>query len=99
MEANRIFNHGRIEAKAGNGVQVDGNSQTRGSSGGRIAMVATAEVKAGNIDVSGEWLSNEGSFFIGGNFQNSNINIESGKVTFDTKTGYFSVEEVLMENH
>ena len=104
LEANRIFNNGRIEAKAGNGVQAENNDQTRGSSGGRIAMIASAEVKAGDIDVSGEWLTSDGSFFIGGNYQNSNLNIESGTVTFDTKTGYFSVDggahgESVISNH
>ena len=65
MEATRIYNHGRIEARAGSGVTASGNSQTRGSSGGRVALIAHGDVKAGDIDVSGEWLSNEGSIFVG----------------------------------
>ena len=92
LVATRVYNHGRIEAKAGNGVQVDGNHQSRGSSGGRVAIIASAEVKAGDIDVSGEWLSNEGSIFIGGNYQNSSMIADNAKVTIDSKTGYFSIE-------
>ena len=92
LEATRVYNQGRIEAKAGNGVQVDGDNQSRGSSGGRVSIIATAEVTAGDIDVSGEWLSNEGSIFIGGSYQNSSLIAENAKVTIDTKTGYFSIE-------
>ena len=43
-----------------------GNSQTRGSSGGRVAFIANGDVKVGDVDVSGEWLSNPGSIFVGG---------------------------------
>ena len=41
LEATRIYNYGRIEARAGNGVTASGNSQDRGSSGGRVALMAT----------------------------------------------------------
>jgi hypothetical protein len=92
LEATRIFNFGRIEAKAGSGVQVDGNHQNRGSSGGRVAIIASAEVTVGDVDVSGEWLSNEGSIFIGGNYQNSSLIADNAKVTIDTETGYFSID-------
>ena len=92
LEATRVTNNGRIEARAGNGVQVDGNHQSRGSAGGRVSIIANAEVKAGDIDVSGEWLSNEGSIYIGGSYQNSNLMAENAKITIDTKTGYFSIE-------
>mgnify|MGYP007000165315 CR=1 len=36
--------------------------------------------------------SSDGSIFIGGNYQNSNLIADNAKVTIDTKTGYFSVE-------
>ena len=58
----------------------------------RVSIIATAEVTAGDIDVSGEWLSNEGSIFIGGSYLNSSLIAENAKVTIDTKTGYFSIE-------
>ena len=66
LEANRIYNHGLLQARAGNGVKVDGNFQQRGSSGGRIAYIANGQVKVGQTDVTGEWLSNEGAIFVGG---------------------------------
>ena len=92
LEATRIYNHGRIEARAGNGITVSGNSQNRGSSGGRVALIANGDVKAGEVDVSGEWLSNEGSVFIGGFHLDTVLTVKDQEVVFDTKTGYFSVE-------
>ena len=92
IESSRIFNHGRIEAKSGSGVKVSGNNQNRGSAGGRVAFISSGVVQAGEIDVGGEWLSNEGTVFISRNYLNSNIVVDSGTVTFDTTTGYFSVE-------
>ena len=53
LEATRIYNYGRIEARAGNGVTASGNSQDRGSSGGRVSLLANGEAKVGDIDVSG----------------------------------------------
>ena len=61
LEGIRINNYGRLEAKAGFGVKEDNGNQTRGSSGGRVSFVALGEVFLGEIDVSGEWLTNEGS--------------------------------------
>ena len=58
LDGQSIENHGRIEAKAGQGVKLSGTNQTRGSSGGRIALHAQAEVLGRDIDVSGEWMSN-----------------------------------------
>ena len=92
MEATRIYNHGRIEARAGRGVTAAGNSQTRGSSGGRVALIAHGDVQAGDIDVSGEWLSNDGSIFVGGAHLDTILSVQDKQITFDTKTGYFSVE-------
>ena len=92
LEATRIYNHGRIEARAGSGVTVSGNAQTRGSAGGRVALIAHGEVQVGEVDVSGEWLSNEGSIFVGGSHLDSILSVKDQHVTFDTKTGYFSIE-------
>ena len=92
LEATRIYNHGRIEARAGRGVTAAGNSQTRGSSGGRVALIAHGDVQAGDIDVSGEWLSNDGSIFVGGAHLDTILSVQDKQITFDTKTGYFSVE-------
>ena len=44
LEGIRVYNYGRIEAKAGVGVKEYNQSQTRGSSGGRVSMVALGEV-------------------------------------------------------
>ena len=88
----RIYNHGRIEAKAGSGTTSSGNSQTRGSSGGRVALIANGDVKVGDVDVSGEWLSNPGSIFVGGSHLDTILQVHNQKVTFDTQTGYFSIE-------
>ena len=92
LEATRIFNHGTLQANAGNGVLISGNSQTRGSSGGRIALIANGEVKAGKTFVNGEWLSNEGTLFIGGTYLDSTLEVENADLTVNTTTGYFSVE-------
>ena len=92
MEAVRIYNYGLIEARAGNGVTNSGNSQTRGSSGGRVALIASGDIMAGDIDVSGEWLSNEGSIFLGGEHLNTVLSVKDQVLTIDTKTGYFSIE-------
>ena len=92
LEATRIYNHGRIEARAGNGVTASGNSQNRGSSGGRVALIGSGDVKVGEVDVSGEWLSNEGSIFVGGAHLDTVLTVRDQEVVFDTKTGYFSVE-------
>ena len=92
LDGQSIENHGRIEAKAGQGVKLSGTNQTRGSSGGRIALHAQAEVLSGDIDVSGEWMSNLGSVFIGGNYFASSIDIDRGTLVFDTKSGCFFVE-------
>ena len=51
-----------------------------------------AEVLSGDIDVSGEWMSNPGSVFIGGNYFASSIDIDRGTLVFDTKSGCFFVE-------
>ena len=64
LEATRIFNHGTLQAKAGNGAKISGNDQTRGSSGGRIAFISNGVIHVGQTDVSGEWLSNEGSILL-----------------------------------
>ena len=82
MEATRIYNHGRIEARAGSGVTVSGNSQTRGSSGGRVALIAHGDVKVGDIDVSGEWLSNEGSIFVGGAHLDTILSVQDKPVSY-----------------
>ena len=37
-------------------------------------------------------MTNDGSIFIGGNYLNANLVAENAKITFDTKTGYFSIE-------
>ena len=92
LEGSRIFNHGSIEAKSGSGITLSGNNQNRGSAGGRVAFLASGLVKVGDVDVSGEWLSNDGTIFVADNYLNSNIVVDSGTVTFDTTTGYFSVE-------
>ena len=49
LDGQAITNLGRIEAKAGQGVKLSGNSQTRGSSGGRIALHAQAEITLGML--------------------------------------------------
>ena len=92
MEAIRIFNHGTLEANAGNGAKFSGNDYTRGSSGGRIAFIANGEVTVGNTEVNGEWLSNQGTVFVGGSYLDSTLEVENGDLTIDTTTGYFSVE-------
>ena len=92
LDGQSIENFGRIEAKAGQGVKLSGTSQTRGSSGGRIALYAQAEIHSGNVDVSGEWMSNPGSIFIGGNYFASSIDLDIGTLVFDTKSGCFFVE-------
>ncbi|MEK9634882.1 MAG: hypothetical protein VW622_13670, partial [Opitutae bacterium] len=92
LEGIRIYNQGLIEAKSGIGVKEDNGNQTRGSSGGRVSFMALGEVFLGEVDVSGEWLTNDGSIFIGGNYLNANLVAENTKITFDTKTGYFSIE-------
>ncbi|MEC7542831.1 MAG: LamG domain-containing protein, partial [Verrucomicrobiota bacterium] len=92
LEATRIYNHGKLEARAGNGAKLSSVDQTRGSAGGRIAFLATGQVKVGAIDVSGEWLSNEGTVYVGGNYLDSALVAENAQVTFDTTTGHFSVE-------
>ena len=91
LEATRIFNHGTLQAKAGNGATY-GYDQTRGSSGGRIALIANGAVKVGNTDVSGEWLSNNGEVFVGGSYLIPLLEVENADLTIDTSTGYFSVE-------
>ena len=55
-------------------------------------MVALGEVFFGEVDVSGEWQTNDGATYIGGDYLNANLVAENAKVTFDTKTGYFSIE-------
>ena len=92
LDGQAITNLGRIEAKAGQGVKLSGNSQTRGSSGGRIALHAQAEITLGDVDVSGEWMSNPGSIFIGGSYYASSIDLDKGTLIFDTKSGSFLVE-------
>ena len=92
LEATRILNHGKIDAKAGSGVTSSGNDQTRGSSGGRVSFMANGLVKVGEVDVSGEWLSNEGSIHVGGSHLDTVLVVRDQQVTFDTTTGYFSVE-------
>jgi hypothetical protein len=92
LDGQSIENFGRIEAKAGQGVKLSGTSQTRGSSGGRIALYAQAEIHSGNVDVSGEWMSNPGSIFIGGSYFASSIDLDTGTLVFDTKSGCFFVE-------
>ena len=92
LEGIRVYNYGRIEAKAGVGVKEYNQSQTRGSSGGRVSMVALGEVFFGEVDVSGEWQTNDGATYIGGDYLSANLVAENAKVTFDTKTGYFSIE-------
>ena len=42
--------------------------------------------------MSGEWLSNEGTVYVGGNYLDSALVAENAQVTFDTTTGHFSVE-------
>ncbi|MDG1173025.1 MAG: discoidin domain-containing protein, partial [Opitutales bacterium] len=92
LEAQTIHNLGTVEARAGKGVQLAGTSQIRGSGGGRIAFHAIAEITVGKVDVSGEWLSSDGSVYVGGNYFASSLNLDAGTLTFDTKSGYFSVE-------
>ncbi len=92
LEATRILNHGTLQARAGNGAKTSENDQTRGSSGGRIALIANGLVKVGETDVSGEWLSNEGSVFVGGSYLDSTLDVENAELTINTGTGYFSVE-------
>ena len=58
----------------------------RGSAGGRVALYAQAEVYLGDVNVDGEWLSNPGSIFIGGNYFSSSIDIDQGTLIFDTKS-------------
>ena len=76
---------------------MSGTSQTRGSAGGRVALYAQAEVYLGDVNVDGEWLSNPGSIFIGGNYFSSSIDIDQGTLIFDTKSGSFFGEEEPME--
>ena len=92
LDGQSIENLGRIEAKAGEGVKLSGTSQTRGSGGGRVALYAQAEVLLGDVNVEGEWLSNPGSIFIGGNYYASSIDVNEGTLIFDTKSGSFLVE-------
>ena len=92
LEAQTITNHGFVEAKAGQGIKIEGSNQTRGSGGGRVAFHALDKVTVGKVDVSGEWLSSQGSLYVGGNHFASSLDLNEGTLTFDTKTGYFSVE-------
>ena len=62
LEATRIYNHGKLEARAGNGAKLSSVDQTRDLVGGRIAFLATGQIKVGAIDVSGEWLSTRGPY-------------------------------------
>ena len=54
--------------------------------------MANGLVKVGEVDVSGEWLSNEGSIHVGGSHLDTVLVVRDQQVTFDTTTGYFSVE-------
>ena len=92
LEATRIFNYGTLQARAGNGVKLSGNDHTRGSSGGRIAFMANGQVQVGQVDLSGEWLSNDGMVFVGGSHLDSTLNVEDSLLTINTASGYFSVE-------
>ena len=71
---------------------LSGNDQTRGSSGEGFHFMANGLVKVGEVDVSGEWLSNEGSIHVGGSHLDTVLVVRDQQVTFDTTTGYFSVE-------
>ena len=44
------------------------------------------------MDVSGEWLSNDGSIHVGGSHLDTVLVAQNQLITFDTKTGYFSIE-------
>ena len=90
LEATRIYNHGKLEARAGNGAKLSSVDQTRIC--GRKNSLWQPAVKVGAIDVSGEWLSNEGTVYVGGNYLDSALVAENAQVTFDTTTGHFSVE-------
>ena len=92
LEGQTIANFGFIEATAGHGVKIEGTNQNRGSAGGRVAFHAIEDVTVGKVNVSGEWLSNEGSVFVGGDHFASSLDMDTGTLTFDTGSGYFSVE-------
>ncbi|MEL0098795.1 MAG: LamG domain-containing protein, partial [Opitutae bacterium] len=73
-------------------MKLSGTNQTRGSSGGRVALHAQAEVFLGDVDVNGEWMSNPGSIYVGGSYYASSIDLDQGTLIFDTKSGCFLVE-------
>ena len=56
--------------------------QHRGSSGGRVALIGSGDVKVGEVDVSGEWLSNEGSIFVGGAHLDTVLTVRDQEVSF-----------------
>ena len=96
LEGQTIANFGFIEATAGHGVQIEGTNQNRGSAGGRVAFHAIEEVTVGKVNVSGEWLSNEGSIFVGGDHFASSLDMDTGTLTFDTGPVTFLWKEVPM---
>ena len=59
---------------------------------GESPFMAQAEITLGDVDVSGEWMSNPGSIFIGGSYYASSIDLDKGTLIFDTKSGSFLVE-------
>ena len=92
IDAQSIENLGRIEAKSGQGVKLSGTSQTRGSSGGRVALHAQAQIHLGEVNVDGEWMTNRGSIFTEGSYYASSIDLNEGTLIFDTEAGCFLVD-------
>ena len=81
-----------MEARAGSGVTVSGNAQTRVLPVGvlpSLPMVTSMLVRLMSLESE---LSNEGSVFLGGEHLNTVLSVQDKLLTIDTKTGYFSVE-------
>ena len=89
LEGKSIINEGKVEANSGTGIQAFEQNQNRGSGGGRISFIADQETIVGNVEVHGESSTKKGTVYIGGNYDAANLILDSGSVTFDTKTGCF----------
>ena len=93
LEAQEVINEGKIEAKSGSGIRKFGKDQNRGSGGGRISIISEQRAIVGEIDISGESSLQQGTLSISGSYDAGNLILESGKITFNTKTGCFYTSE------
>ena len=90
LEGKSIINEGKVEANSELEYKHFEQDQNRGSGGGRISFIADQEIIVGNVEVSGESSTKEGTVYIGGNYDAANLIMDSGSVTFDTTTGCFT---------